>query len=29
VAVTQIGVGVPNQQQLADMMARIDVKRLS
>jgi 1-phosphofructokinase len=28
-AVTQIGVGVPNKQQLADMMARIDVKRLS
>ena len=25
-AVTQIGVGVPNKQQLADMMARIDVK---
>jgi 1-phosphofructokinase len=28
-AVTQIGVGVPNQQQLADMMTRIDVKRLN
>lgn len=28
-AVTQIGVGVPNQQQLQDMMARIDVRRLS
>ncbi|MBP7980735.1 MAG: 1-phosphofructokinase [Tolumonas sp.] len=28
-AVTQIGVGVPNKQQLADMMARIDVKRLA
>lgn len=27
-AVTQVGVGVPNKQQLADMMARIDVKRL-
>lgn len=27
-AVTQISVGVPNKQQLADMMARIDVKRL-
>ena len=27
-AVTQISVGVPNRQQLADMMARIDVKRL-